>query len=177
MTAEAFFHLEAEMQTPKKRILCVDDHEDSNRMMKVLLEMWDYEVALADTASEGLRLAQSERFDLYLLETCLPEISGLEMCKQICGVSEHAPIVFISAAAYKNDIQRGLQAGALAYITKTLDFEILKITLKQLFPKALGKGLGKPLKGSRVATTPAHLPMGRRNESGSVRSSTTEMQP
>jgi two-component system response regulator HydG len=162
------------MQFPKKRILSVDDHEDSNRMMKVLLEMWNYEVALADTAAEGLRLAQSERFDLYLLETCLPKTSGLELCKQICGIPEHAPVVFITAAAYKTDIQRGFQAGALAYLTKPLDFERLKITLKQLFPMALGKELGKRLKGSHGATTHAHLPIGRRNESGSARSSNRE---
>ena len=82
------------MQLPRNRILCVDDHEDSNMMMKVLLEMWNYEVALAGTAVDGLHLAQSERFDLYLLDIRLPEISGLELCKQICGVPGHAPVVF-----------------------------------------------------------------------------------
>jgi DNA-binding response OmpR family regulator len=160
ITAEAFFHLEAKMQLPRNRILCVDDHEDSNMMMKVLLEMWNYEVALAGTAVDGLHLAQSERFDLYLLDIRLPEISGLELCKQICGVPGHAPVVFVSAAAYETDIQRGLQAGALAYLTKPLDCEILKITLTQLLPKAPRKGPGRHLKGSRVAATHAHLTMG-----------------
>ena len=127
------------MQIPRNRILCVDDHEDSNMMMKVLLEMWNYEVALACTAVDGLHLAQSERFDLYLLDIRLPEISGLELCKQICEVPGHAPVVFVSSAAYETDIQRGLQAGALAYLTKPLDCEILKITLTRLLPKAPGK--------------------------------------
>src|SRR4029453_18284524 len=86
ITAEDFFHLEAEMQLPRNRILCVDDHEDSSSMMKVWLEMWNYEVALAGTAADGLHLAQSEPFDLYLLEAHLPEVSGLELCKQICRV-------------------------------------------------------------------------------------------
>ncbi len=148
------------MQLPRNRILCVDDHEDSNMMMKVLLEMWNYEVALACTAVDGLHLAQSERFDLYLLDTRLPEISGLELCKQICGVPGHAPVVFVSAAAYETDIQGGLQAGALAYLTKPLDSGILKITLTQLLPKAPRKGPGKHLKGSRVAATHALLTMG-----------------
>jgi two-component system response regulator HydG len=130
------------MQIPKNRILCVDDHEDSNRMMKVLLEIWNYEVALASNAADGFHLAQGEPFDLYLLEARLPEVSGFELCKQICDVPGHAPVVFISAAAYETDIQRGLQAGAIAYLTKPLEFEILKITLIRLFPKALGKGLG-----------------------------------
>jgi two-component system response regulator HydG len=128
-------------------------------MMKVLLEMWNYEVALASTAADGFHLAQSERFDMYLLDIRLPDESGLELCKRICRAPGHAPVVFISAAAYEIDKQNGLQAGALAYLTKPLDFERLEITLKRLIPKALGKGLGKHLKGGRVATTHAHLTM------------------
>jgi CheY-like chemotaxis protein len=160
ITIEAFFHLEAEMQLPRNRILCVDDHEDSNMMMKVLLEMWNYEVALAGTAVDGIHLAQSERFDLYLLDIRLPEISGLELCKQICEVPGHAPVVFLSANAFKKDIQRGLQAGALAYLTKPLDCGILKRTLTQLLPNAPRKELGKRLKGRPVAANHAHLTMG-----------------
>jgi len=54
------------MQTVCNRILCVDEHEDSRRMMKVLLEMWNYEVVLAGAADDGLYLARSEPFDLNL---------------------------------------------------------------------------------------------------------------
>jgi response regulator RpfG family c-di-GMP phosphodiesterase len=53
------------MQLPKNRILCVDDNEDSNSMMKVLLEMWNYEVAMASTAADGFHLAQSERVNKH----------------------------------------------------------------------------------------------------------------
>ena len=148
------------MQLPKNRILCVDDHKDSNSMMKVLLEMWDYEVALADTAADGLHLAESEPFDLYLLETRLPEISGLELCKRICRFPGHAQVVFISTAANETDKQRGLQAGAIAYLTKPVDFETLEITLTGLLQNAQGKGLGKQLKGSRVAATHPHITNG-----------------
>jgi two-component system response regulator HydG len=162
------------MQHTRKRILCVDDHEDSCKMMKVLLEMWNYEVTLAGTGADGLRLAQSEHFDLYLLDAWLPEVSGFELCEHICGVPGHAPVLFISGAVYKSDQQRGLQAGAVAYLTKPLDFDILEITLARLLPQTLGNGRGKYLKDSRVATTHAHLTM--RNESEAVRSRHRERQ-
>ena len=55
------------MQPNRKRILYIDDDEDSCELMKVLLETWDYEVALASTATEGLNLAHNEHFDMYLL--------------------------------------------------------------------------------------------------------------
>jgi DNA-binding response OmpR family regulator len=113
------------MHPTRYRILYVDDHDDSRWMMKVLLEMWNYEVALAGAADEGLHLAQSEHFDLYLLDTHLPEESGFELCRRICGVCGHAPVVFISTAPYETDKDRGLQAGAIAYLTKPLDFDVL----------------------------------------------------
>ena len=110
-------------------------------MMKVLLEMWNYEVALAGAADDGLHLAQCEHFDLYLLDTHLPDESGFELCRRICGAPEHAPVVFISTAPYEADKQRGLQAGAIAYFTKPLDFDELEMTLTRLITQALGMGL------------------------------------
>jgi two-component system response regulator AtoC len=129
------------MQPTHNRILYVDDDEDSRSMMKVLLEMLNYEVALAGAADDGLHLAQSQHFDMYLLDTHLPDESGFELCKRICGVPGHAPVVFISTAPYEADKQRGLQAGAIAYFTKPLDFDELEITLTRLITQSLGRGL------------------------------------
>ena len=133
------------MQPTRNRILYVDDNEDSPWMMKVLLEMWDYEVVLAGAADDGFHLARSQLFDLYLLDTHLPDESGFELCKRICGVPGHAPVVFISTAPYEADKQRGFQAGAIAYFTKPLDFDLLEITLTRLITQALGRGIGKYL--------------------------------
>ena len=141
------------------RILYVDDHEDSRWMMKALLEMWNYEVALAGAADDGLHLAQIEHFDLYFLDAHLPDESGFELCKRICGVPGHAPVVFISTAPYETDKQRGLQAGAIAYLTKPLDFDVLEITLARLINKVPEKGLGKYRKDIRVLSTQARLTM------------------
>lgn len=131
------------MQPTRNRILYVDAHEDSRLMMKVVLEMLNYEAALAGTAADGLHLAQSQHFDMYMLDTHLPDESGFELCKQICEVPGHASVVFISAATDEIDKQRGRQAGALAYLTKPLDFDVLEITLTRLITQALRKELGE----------------------------------
>ena len=133
------------MPPTRYRILYVDDHEDSRWMMKVLLEMCNYEVTLAGTADDGLHLAQSGHFDLYLLDTNLPDESGFELCKRICEVSGHAPVIFISTAPYDADKQRGWQAGAIAYLTKPLDFDVLEITLTRLITQAGENGIGEHL--------------------------------
>jgi DNA-binding response OmpR family regulator len=132
------------MQPVRNRILCVDDHDDSRGMMKVLLEMWNYEVALAGAADDGLYLARSEPFDLYLLDAHLADGSAFELCKQICAVSGHAPVVLISTAPYEADKQRGSRAGAIAYLTKPLDFDVLEATLTRLITQAPGGDWGNP---------------------------------
>ena len=95
------------MQPTRRRILCIDDDEDTCRMMEVLLGMWSYEVVVASTPTAALHQIQSEPYDMYLLDTCFPEVSGVELCEQICAVPGHAPVIFVSAAAYESDKQRG----------------------------------------------------------------------
>jgi len=136
------------MQFHSNRILCVEDDEDTSLMMKVLLGLWDYEVTVAHTATDGFRRLQSERFDLCLLDTSLPDESGFELCEQICGLPGHVPIVFVSGHAHTTDKNRGLQAGALAYLTKPLDFDLLEETMARLIdetsnenPVAVGRAV------------------------------------
>lgn len=124
------------MQIHSSRILCVEDDEDTCQMMKVLLNMWDYEVVLAKNAADGFRLAQNQGFALCLLDTSLPDESGVELCKRICALDGHAPVVFISGHAYEADKRRGLKAGAIAYLTKPLDFDLLEETLARLIAGA-----------------------------------------
>jgi DNA-binding response OmpR family regulator len=126
------FFNEVDMQFRPNRILCVEDDEDTCQMMKVLLKMWDYEVVLAKTAADGFRLLQSERFGLCLLDASLPEESGFELCERICELDGHAPVVFISGYVRDADKDRGLKAGALAYLTKPVDFDLLEETMARL---------------------------------------------
>lgn len=127
------------MQFPPTRILCVDNDEDTCLMMKVLLNTWGHETTLAITAAEGFRLAQNERFDLCLLDTSLPDESGIELCKRICDLDNPSPVVFISGHARDADKMRGLNAGALAYFTKPLNFDELEETMDWLIERGSGE--------------------------------------
>ena len=112
---------EVHMQFHPNRILCVEDDEDSSLMLKVLLGLWDYEVTLARTVTDSIRLKQSESFDLCLLESNLPDESGFERCEDVCELAGLAPIVFVTGHAHATDKKGRLQAGALACLTKPLD--------------------------------------------------------
>jgi len=112
------------------RVLCVDDDEDSREMMALLLKNWRIETKAVGTANQALSLIQAERFDLYLLDTRLPDLDGFELCRRMRSLDPKTPILFFSGAAYESDKQKGIEAGANTYVTKP-DVESLIGCIKQ----------------------------------------------
>jgi DNA-binding response OmpR family regulator len=102
----------------KCRILCVDDHEDTSEMLKLLLAHEDYEVVTALTAEEALKLAQTGEFDLYVLDKNLPDSSGLELCRNLSSSTPDVPCLFYTGDAYEVHRQQAIEAGADCYVAK-----------------------------------------------------------
>ena len=100
------------------RILYIEDHEDTRELVTLLLAQKSYEVITGSTIKSGVALAGSERFDLYLLDSWLPDGSGVDLCQQIRTFDKTTPILFYSAAAYAADHEQALQSGAQAYLVK-----------------------------------------------------------
>ncbi len=98
-------------------ILCADDDETC-QMLTVTLGVSDIEVKSTHTVAGAWRLARIEQFDLYLLETRLPDGDGFDLCRRLRRFVPHAPIVFYSCEAYPIDRQKGFAAGADDYLTK-----------------------------------------------------------
>ena len=103
---------------PQPRILYVEDDEDSREMLSTLLKSWRIEARAVATADQALQLMAAERFDLYLLDTSLPDVDGFELCRRLRASDPHTPILFFSGAGYETDKQRGFEAGANAYVVK-----------------------------------------------------------
>lgn len=117
------------------RVLCVDDDLDACEMLSLLLKSQRIEVTCAQSAAEAWLKMKAESFDLYLLDAWLPQLDGFEFCRQIRELDSKTPIVFYSGAAYDADRQKGLAAGANAYVTKP-DLEGLIETTLNLIAKA-----------------------------------------
>lgn len=101
-----------------RRILYIEDHEDTRELVTLLLAQKSYEVITGTTIESGVALAGGGNFDLYLLDSWLPDGSGLDLCKQIREFDKTTPILFYSAAAYAADSDLALQSGAQAYLVK-----------------------------------------------------------
>jgi len=103
----------------RKRILIVEDNEDIRSYIHSILDA-DYIIDEAENGVAGLEMVTLHDFDLIISDLMMPEMDGIEMCKQLKNSIEtdHIPIVLLTA---KSDIENrieGLSIGADAYITK-----------------------------------------------------------
>ena len=100
------------------RVLCVDDDEDSRVMLTTLLRHELITTKAVGTAVQAMSSIQTEHFDLYLLDSRLPDLDGFDLCRRIRDFDPDTPILFFSGAAYEADKKRGIEAGANAYVIK-----------------------------------------------------------
>jgi two-component system, OmpR family, response regulator len=123
------------LNTPRPRVLCVDDDEDSRVMLVTLLRLALIEAKAVGSASQALSLIQTERFDLYMLDAWLPGLDGFELCRRMRAFDPNTPILFFSGAAYEADRKRGIEAGADGYVIKP-DVDGLVGSITQLVSQA-----------------------------------------
>jgi len=106
------------MPQAKCRVLCIDDHEDTSEMLKVLLSQEDYEVVTAVTCEAALQVATAQEFDLYVLDRRLPDGSGLQLCQDLAKATPGVPCIFYTGDAYDIHRSEAIAAGADEYVTK-----------------------------------------------------------
>ncbi|GAB4368650.1 MAG: response regulator [Elainellaceae cyanobacterium] len=106
---------------PKRHILCVDDSSDSCDLLRFVLNQDGYEVQTAQTIADGLHLAKSNQFDLYILDVTFPNGTGFDLCRQIRAFDPSTPVVFCSADVREATQHQAIEAGAQAFLMKPLD--------------------------------------------------------
>lgn len=101
-------------------ILIADD--DPSLRLLVTTTLADDSLVLLEArdGTQALELARQERPDLILLDVAMPGLTGLEVCRALKAAAATAqlPVVMLTAQGQENDRERGLQAGAAAYLTK-----------------------------------------------------------
>jgi DNA-binding response OmpR family regulator len=109
----------------RKTLLIVDDDADLRGAVAEQLQSEDFTTIEAATAGEGVRLAQTERPDLILLDVDLPDFDGREACRRIREGGISTPVIMLTAAGEDDDTVQGLDAGANDYVTKPYKFAVL----------------------------------------------------
>jgi CheY-like chemotaxis protein len=110
------------------RILVVEDHVDTLRVLRRLLESVGYLVATAQTAAAAMSYVAANDFDMLLSDIGLPDRNGWELVRQIKKL-QNVPAIAISGFNSMNDIRKSRQAGFYGHLAKPLDFQLLQSTI------------------------------------------------
>ncbi len=109
----------------RRRILFIEDHEDTRELVSFVLEASGYSVTCDTTVARALELAQGDQFDLYLLDNWLPDGTGSDLCQQIREFDGSTPVLFYSGAVFDSDKLAAIQAGAQGYLAKPCPYSDL----------------------------------------------------
>lgn len=120
------------------RILVVEDERNLATTLVERLEREKFEVLWAPTASDALREAKADRFDLALLDVGLPDASGFSVAQNLREFSRDTAIIFLTAMGNPEDRIKGLELGAEDYIVKPFHFKELLLRVQNVLKRARG---------------------------------------
>lgn len=112
-------------------ILIVEDEQNLARFIELELKHEDYNVDIEYDGRTGLDKALNKSYDLIILDLMLPNINGLEICRQI-RQEQSTPIIIITAKGETYDKVAGLDYGADDYIVKPFDIEELLARIRAI---------------------------------------------
>ena len=126
------------MEKQPESILVIEDEPDLRDGLKHNLELENYVVDTAATGTEGLAKAKSMEPSLILLDLMLPELSGLEVLRQLRDEGNVTPVIILSAKGQDHEKVEGLELGADDYVSKPFGLEELTARIRAVLRR------GKP---------------------------------
>lgn len=111
------------------RILVVDDEPDLRENLEIALEESGFEISSAGNGAEALQKIRTEKYDLIVCDIAMPKLTGLEVLDSVR--SDHPdlaelPFILLSAYSDRDDVIKGRDLGADDYLTKPVDYDLLK---------------------------------------------------
>lgn len=120
-------------------LLCIEDNPTNLDLIKQFFSRRDgFDLLTASDAETGLELAFDHEPELILMDINLPGKNGYEALKQLkqSAVTRYIKVIALSANAMASDVEKGLQAGFDAYLTKPVDFNQLETTIERVLAES-----------------------------------------
>jgi CheY-like chemotaxis protein len=124
------------MESNKKTVLIIEDEEDAAELFAEMMRVSGFRVAKTSSSTPALALITQEKPDVVLLDIMMPEISGLDILRQMRRdpALMNIPVIVVSAKGMPTDIKNSMEAGASMYLTKPVGF----LELREAVDRALG---------------------------------------
>ena len=116
-----------------KKILIIEDNRDLAHLLESHLKDLAFQVDLSFDGIAGLTKADSNNYDLVILDLMLPGLDGIEICQRLRRKSSYVPILMLTAKSSEMDRVVGLEVGADDYVTKPFSIRELLARVKAIF--------------------------------------------
>ena len=124
------------MTSPQSTVLIIEDEADAAELFAEMMRVSGFRVLKTSSSTPALNLIATEKPDIIILDIMMPEISGLDILREMrqdAGMKS-IPVIVVSAKSMPADIRIGMEAGASTYLTKPVGF----LELKEAVERALG---------------------------------------
>ncbi len=113
-------------------ILIIEDEEDIQQLVSYHLVKAGFHVLCAENGEEGLKIFETEKVDLVILDLMLPGMDGVEVCRQMkqSRAQSIVPVIMLTAKGEEDDMVQGLEAGADDYVAKPFSPKVLVARIK-----------------------------------------------
>ncbi|MGR6871884.1 response regulator [Pseudomonas sp. HK3] len=120
----------------EKRILVIEDDHDINNLLTMNLKDLQHSVDPCDHGGRGLAMAMQGQYDAIVLDIMLPEIDGLEICRELRAQKINTPILMLTARDSEADRVVGLEMGADDYLSKPFSIRELQARIKAMLRRS-----------------------------------------
>lgn len=130
------------MISSPKTVLIIEDEEDAAELFAEMMRVSGFHVMKTSSSAPAISMMTEKKPDVVILDIMMPDISGLDILRQMRRDPElnRIPVVVVSAKSMPADIKNGMEAGAFTYLTKPVGFLDLK--------EAVERAVGSPTKPS-----------------------------
>jgi len=123
---------EAAAKAVSGTVLVVEDQRFDRDLLIRVLRSDGHQIVAAASGPEGLKLLESSRPDVILCDVVMPDMDGLEFCRQVKARPEYIPVLLVTGKQDQEDVLAGFEAGADDYITKPIEFQELKARVRNM---------------------------------------------
>ncbi len=145
----------------KTTVLVVDDDQSHRTILLALINGWGYAATGADDGAKAVALAKDKPFDLILMDVRMAVMGGIEALKEIKAYNPAIPVLVMTAYSNVESAVEAIKAGAYDYLTKPLDFDVLRLTMERALEHVSLKAENRQLRERLVSAFDPRSIIGR----------------